>query len=331
MQRFACARGSFHQLEAAARVRRELHDRMSSLDLTKLRQLDGSLLVILRELLRHRRTTLVAARLGLTQSAVSHALGRLRELFGDPLFMRRPHGLEPTRHALELAPRVEALLTAMDEMMVLPRLFAPATTTRGFRIGAPDHISTLVAPSLVKRFAETAPRAQFLFHQRLGRDALNGILRDELDVALGRFDRQDERLSSQALFEDHYCLVARRQHPLLKRTLTRAKFAELGYVQISVSGDFRSPVFGGVSTPVRPRVVAAVPRFLIAFAVVARSDAVVIAPSKLARRHAVELGLKVYELPFALPPIQVWAVHLSRNDPGTAFLLDELRHAVAET
>src|SRR5947209_14036412 len=77
------------------------------LDQMKLRRLDFSMLLIFRDLVRSQKTTMVAAQLGLSQSAISHALSRLRDLFGDPLFIRRPNGLEPTLRARELLPQVE--------------------------------------------------------------------------------------------------------------------------------------------------------------------------------------------------------------------------------
>src|ERR1700734_4185265 len=86
---------------------------MSDIDNRDIRRIDGGLLLVFRELCRRGRTTAVAAHLGLSQSAVSHALGRLRDLFDDPLSLRRPHGLEPTQRAIELAPRIEALIEMM--------------------------------------------------------------------------------------------------------------------------------------------------------------------------------------------------------------------------
>src|SRR6187431_3117671 len=126
---------------------------MRDIDENKIKQLDGSLLLVLRELLRQRRTTLVARRLGLSQSAVSHALARLRVLFGDPLFVREPHGLRPTRHALTLAPKVEALLADMGQALGMADAFDAKSAERGFRIGAPDHLATLLAPELLRVFA----------------------------------------------------------------------------------------------------------------------------------------------------------------------------------
>jgi DNA-binding transcriptional LysR family regulator len=305
---------------------------MPDIDAEKIKKLDGSLLLVLRELLRQRRATLAARRLGLSQSAISHALARLRELFGDPLFVRKPYGLEPTRHALELAPRIDALIEAMHAAMGLPDQFSAATTTRSFRIAAPDHVTTLLAPTLVERLAERAPSARVAFSQRLGQDAQQALLRDELDLALGRFAQRDERLTMQPLFADRYCLVARRDHPQLRKRLSPARYALLDQVQVSVSADFRAPDFAHGDRAWRPRrTIAAVPRFLIAFAVVSQTQTVAVAPTRLARRHARAFNLRVHPLPFALPPISVMIAHRSHLDPGVAFLIEQLQLAAAAT
>ena len=299
---------------------------MQDIDATKIAQLDGSLLLVLRELLLLRRSTLVAKRLGLSQSAVSHALGRLRRLFGDPLFVRRPYGLEPTRHALELGPRIDALLEGMSDVLGVGASFAASTTTRGFRLAAPDGITTLLAPLLLTAFAEEAPGARFAFSQQLGADALNALRRDDIDVAVGRFRPHLEGMAVDRLFEDRYCLVARSGHPALRGKLTRAVYRTLDRVQISVAGDFRSLELepeGEVAAA--RRIVAAVPRFLIAFALVAQSNAIAIAPARLAKRHARAFGLRSHALPFALEPIRVLAVRKPQPDPGVQWLVHVLQ------
>src|SRR5689334_5932332 len=98
---------------------------MQDIDFNNIRRMDGSLLLVFHELLREKRATTVAERLGLSQSAISHALARLREIFGDPLFVRKPHGLAPTRRALELGPQVEALLQLADTTLARERKFEP--------------------------------------------------------------------------------------------------------------------------------------------------------------------------------------------------------------
>jgi DNA-binding transcriptional LysR family regulator len=303
---------------------------MMDIDENKIRQLDGSLLLVLRELLRQRRTTLVAKRLGLSQSAVSHALSRLRTLFDDPLFVREPHGLSPTRHALELAPRIELLLESMGQALGLSDRFAPEHSERGFRIGAPDHVATLLAPALLRELHASAPHARFAFGQWLGDEAIDALARDEIDLALGRFAARPEGFVTERLYDDRYCLVARRGHRKLRGKLSRAAYGELDHVQISVGGDFRSLEIEAVGERALPRrTVAAVPRFLMAFAVVARSDAVAVAPRRLAEVHAKDFGLGVHELPVALAPIRVVAVRRAARDAGVAFLLDQIKRALA--
>ena len=302
---------------------------MADLDIDKIKQLDGALLLVLRELLRQRRATLAAQRLGLSQSAVSHALSRLRELFDDRLFVRTPVGLEPTRHALDLAPRIDALLGAMQDAIGLTARFDPAESTRTFRIGAPDYVCRLLAPGLWNSFTALAPGLRFVFSQRLGEDAERALLRDELDVAVGRFGESGRDVVVEELFRDRYCLVARRDHPRLRDALDAERYAQLQLVQVSATADFRVPEF--IRAPRLasvPRVVASVPRFWIAFAIVAETDAVTIAPERVARRSAREHDLRIVPLPFAVPPIVIFVARRARNDPGTDFLIHQLRVAL---
>jgi len=103
------------------------------IDNNNIRRVDFSLLLIFDELVRHQRTTVVADRLGLSQSAVSHALTRLRDLFNDPLFSRRPDGLTPTRRALELAPKVRTLMRLTHDVVGCAAEFDPTASDRQFR------------------------------------------------------------------------------------------------------------------------------------------------------------------------------------------------------
>src|SRR3954469_23422290 len=114
---------------------------MSDIDTSQIRRLDGGLLLVFHELLRTRRASTVADRLGLSQPAISHALGRLRDLFDDQLFIRRPHGFEPTRRALELGPKVEALLALTGQALSPNAIFDPMRSSRLFRVGAPEFVT----------------------------------------------------------------------------------------------------------------------------------------------------------------------------------------------
>ena len=183
-----------------------------------IRRLDGGLLLVFRELLQRRRATEAAKRLGLSQSAVSHALSRLRELFGDPLFVRRPHGLEPTRRALELGPRVEALLDLAGGLLSGDDGFDHTASRRHFNLGAPGYLATLAGPGLLRALRREAPRAAVVWRTLLLEPALSALRYGEIDVALGHFGLLLAGLQSETLYEDRYCVVARRDHPLPQRS-----------------------------------------------------------------------------------------------------------------
>jgi DNA-binding transcriptional LysR family regulator len=296
------------------------------LDSSKIARLDGSLLLVFLELVRHRRTTLAAKRLGLSQSAISHALARLRDLFGDRLFIRRPNGLEPTQRALELAPQIEALLQLANKTLSSGERFDPATSRRHFRIGAPDYVCTLLAAPLLQSFERDAPDARFSFRLLVGDEALASLKRDEIDLALGRFPRAADDHAVEPLFDEAYCVIARSEHPRLQGSIDMPAYLELGHVLMSMSSDLVSlnePELRRLK--IARRVVTSVPRFLIALSVVAETDAIATVPRRLATRYARQLGLQVLDMPFELEPFAISVVARNATDPAIEWLIGRLR------
>jgi DNA-binding transcriptional LysR family regulator len=308
------------------RARAAEHRGMSELDSEKIKRLDGSLLLVFVELVRHRRTTTAAKRLGLSQSAISHALARLRDLFGDRLFIRRPNGLEPTQRALELAPQIEQLLRLANETLNGGSDFDPSTSRRHFRIGAPDYVCTLLSAPLLQRFEQEAADARFSFRLLVGHDAVEGLKRDEIDVALGRFPNELPEYAVEPLFDETYCMIARRDHSRLRGAIDMQAYLALGHVLVSMASDFvgmNDRVMRKLK--VERRVVASVPRFLIALSVVAETDAVATVPRRLAQRYAEQLGLQVLPLPFELDSFSIAAVTRKPADPAIEWLTSHLR------
>jgi DNA-binding transcriptional LysR family regulator len=118
--------------------------------------IDLNLLRIFDILYDERNVTRAAARLFLTQSAVSHALARLREVLGDPLFMRIPSGLQPTERAHQLAPRLRVALAEIRSAVATP-IFDPAKTHQRFVIAAGSYFCMLIVPSLIALARKSAP------------------------------------------------------------------------------------------------------------------------------------------------------------------------------
>jgi DNA-binding transcriptional LysR family regulator len=156
---------------------------MAKLD---LRRLDMTLLLTLSSLLRTRQVTATANELGLMQSSVSHALARLRDVFDDPLFVRRPFGMEPTPRALELEPIAQAILD-LSQQALAPTEFDLADAEGIVRIAALDHHCALIAGPLIERLRHDAPRLKVSFRALARRPAVDAVLAGKIDVGLGLF------------------------------------------------------------------------------------------------------------------------------------------------
>ncbi|HXQ17371.1 MAG TPA: LysR family transcriptional regulator [Caulobacteraceae bacterium] len=309
---------------------------MSDINQLDIRRIDGGLLLVFRELCRRGRTTAVAAHLGLSQSAVSHALSRLRDLFGDPLFLRRPHGLEPTQRALELAPRIEALIDMMGAAVRPEPGFDPSLSTRWFNIAATVFAHEAIGGPLVGRLRAAQLGGGFTFQFLRGYLALDALRRGQIDVALGRFEALPPGFVGQAIYEDRYCIVARRGHPTIDGQISFEQWTSTGHVfagSISPTDEVLGPTIG--EDPIPPDVAGAafVPRWEMALEMVAASDAIATGPRRLAERLADRLGLQVLQPPTEnavwSPAVTApWTVSMVRRegiDAGLDWFCDQVR------
>lgn len=300
---------------------------MSDIDSNDIRRLDGNLLLVFRELSRTRRTTEAARRLGVTQSTVSHALARLRDLFADPLFVRRPHGLEPTQRALELAPRIENLIDMAGAVMAR-EVFDPARSERRFRLAAAEFVTALVGGRLVQTFAREAPRASFTVDFLQGGATLDILRRGEIDVVLGEFLRLPPGFEAEMLYRDRYCVVARKRHPKVKGAIDARIFARLPNIFVGKSGE-TGVTAATLPSPKIVSTVALVPRWLTALTMVSTSDALATCPRRLAEHMAAPLGLQIIDADFAGPRFEVSAVRRAGHvDAGVDWLTAKVREAV---
>lgn len=272
---------------------------MSDFDFVQLRRLDPTLLLVLDQALVHRRLTVVAERLGLTPSAISHALGRLRTIYGDPLFLRRAGGIEPTPVALALAAPVRHALAAMAGTIDVARGFDPASARRVFRVSALDYAMVMLGPALLGAIATDAP-GMTLALRSIGRaQSLKALDTGEIDLMLGVVPPDPARLSRRVLIHEHFVLAARNGHPAFTDgPPDAAGFAGLSHILVSAGGDLAGAVDAALAAVgLHRRVVAAVPQFLGALAAIAESDLVAAIPAGIATRHAARFGVSLHPMP----------------------------------
>jgi DNA-binding transcriptional LysR family regulator len=284
---------------------------MTDIDHVRLRRLDLTLLLVFAGLMRTRKATAVAAELGLTQSSVSHALRRLREAFGDPLFLRRPHGLDPTAVAVALEPPVRAAIDALQAALAGPPAFDPAAFRGTVRLGAFDSEQATLLPGLIRRAAGAAPGMRISV-RGLGRGAaLAALAADQLDLALGYFWDLPADFRAAPLFAEGYAVVARPDVPM--RGLD--DYLAAPHVLVSPSGDLVGTVDRALAARgLARRVVASVPQFFPAFMVAAAAGCVATLPRRLATAVAPGFGLVAHPPPLELRAFTVAAVRHRRHE-----------------
>jgi DNA-binding transcriptional LysR family regulator len=306
---------------------------ISKVDTAHIRRLDLALLLLFRELMHNRRTTVVAQRMGMSQSAVSHALARLREVFGDPLFVRRSDGLQPTHRALELLPKVEALIDLAYQTVNGFETFDPASSDRQFRLAGNDLVCALLGGPLIGALRRRAPYTRVTFRSAVGRAALKALAAGEIDLALGYFPRLPADYELTHLFDETFVVVARRGHPQLRNGLDLDTYRKLDHVLVSFSGGLTG--FADMALKrhnLSRRVVASLPMFLAAFAAVSKGDVVSTVPAHLAASYARPFGLKIYRPPMAVRSFSLGAVRHARShgDQGLDWITDRIGKLVQQ-
>lgn len=263
-----------------------------------LRTLDLNLLKTLDALLDERSVTRAAARLSLTQPAVSGMLTRLRDNFGDPLFIRAPHGMVPTLRAQQLAPVVKQILNDIN-MLLQPAQFDPLTADFTFTLAATDYALKAVVVPFIAALKVRAPTIRVrvipVEPERLTAQFEQG----KIDLALLTPSTTPGDLHSRTLYEERYVCMLRADHPDARAPLSLDRFCALEHILVSYEGES----FWGVTDDAlakvgrKRRVGLSVSSFLVLPEVLAVSEMIAVVPSRLASARA---SIRVQEPPVAI-------------------------------
>ena len=314
--------------------------------------LDLNLLRVFDALIEERSVTRAGERLGLTQSAISHALSRLRYVLDDDLFVRGAEGMQPTRRASEIAPRLRQGLLQL-QLALTPADFVPEETSRRFTVICGEYVGAIFVPALVARLREAAPRAEIRIRPS-NRGVAEPLVAGRADLAIGSFRRVPEWFAAERLFEETRVWVLSDRHPAAWQELTLERLAELPHIIISATGEDEQAVAGYVVDHGLERLVMrsevgllqgalaargltrviglTTPHFLAALAVVSHSDMTAPLPRRLAAAFAGAYRLKLFEPPYASPPFEIMALsHREHgNEPAILWLRDLVRRVAAE-
>ena len=294
---------------------------------------DLNQLLVLEALLDTSSVKAAARRVGLSPSAVSHALARLREQLDDPLLVRAGQRLVPTPRAEQIRPRLAAALEALERAVAPGSAFDPTTGSRRFRVVCTDHVELGVMRPLGTRLSTIAPGID-LFSEAPRGTTVERLRQGGCDLAIGAFAKPPPDICSEDLFEERFVVLMREGHPAAEGRLTVERYADLLHLLVAPGGEPRGAIDDRLEAlGLHRRIARMVSTFLVAPFLVAESDLVVTLPSRVTREIGHRLGLIERRPP---PEVDVrfelrmlWH-RRAENDMAHAWLRDELRRVVAD-
>jgi LysR family transcriptional regulator, nod-box dependent transcriptional activator len=297
-----------------------------------LRQVNLNLLVALHALMTQRNVTRAADQVGLTQSAMSGELRRLRALFGDELLVRVGRDYQLTPLAEELVEPVSDIIAAVEQTLSRRLTFDPAADERSFSIAMSDYAMIVLLQPILQRLGQDAPRITLHIHP-LQPDSANTMLRPGgMDLVIAPL-REVENASRSTLFSDRYVCAVRADHPQVRDHLTLELFEQLprlewgmGSVLVSSTAERHYRRLGG-------RVQVTTESFALAPFLVRKTDLLVVLQERLIIAFGQAAGVKVLDPPVVLPDLteaMYWSP-VVETDPANRWLrglIEEVAHAL---
>lgn len=266
-------------------------------------QFDLNLIAVLDSLLRERNVTRAAEDLNMSQSAMSHALKRLRLFFNDPLFVKTGSGMQPTPRAIELSSTVLGLMGSIRSDLLVHAGFEAHAARRQFSLCMTDMGELIFLPRLVERLRDVAPGCTVRVLQISPRQIAAALESGEADLALGSLHAVPEGLFQQQLFTRSFVTLVNRNHKSIGDTMTAEQFFSMEHIVVSLSGK-REDGYDSVIDDygIKRRVYLTTPHFLTVPLMIERNpDLIATVPRELASAFVRYKAVRMVETPIPLP------------------------------
>jgi DNA-binding transcriptional LysR family regulator len=318
-----------------------------------LGRIDLNLLRVFDAVFEDRNLLRAGKRLNLSQSAISHALGRLRDVLEDDLFVRTAKGMAPTARAVAMAaPLRDALLQIQSALGDEP--FVASVATREFVVAANDYITMLLLGRLIQRLSAEAPLVNLVIRPSTRLDLAGQIDIGRIDIAVGIFAEVPPRFQSMLIWSQTETLVTHQDHPIGDRAVTNDDLLRYSLIAISLGGPEEGAVDGFIverglarqsemfdrqaledsfaGTATLPRLRVSVAHSLAIPALLEHSEMLALVPSPLAREFGRNGKFRVRPTPYPAPTSSVSAVWHSRNehDPALQWLRSQILEVAKE-
>lgn len=282
--------------------------------------LDLNLLRILDAVLSEESTTKAGLKLGLSQSAVSNALNRMRHALGDELFVRQGNQLVPTEYASAIKDELRTQLNQLEALLAVTSDFQPDLAKGHFKIAASDFFAELLMPKLGALLTQKAPHVIAQLVDLVPQNYVTSLDLYNADLALIPDMELPDWVNREPLFQSTFSVIGRRDNPMLTAfdtgsTLPIDVFCDLSHVLFSPEGKLAAMGDAALSKVGRTRhVTMTLPVFSGVCRTVSESDLIALIPSQLAHHIANTLDLKVFQPPFEIAPAQIIAIWHRRSD-----------------
>jgi DNA-binding transcriptional LysR family regulator len=307
-----------------------------------LSRADLNLLVVFEAVMAEGHVGRAAGRLHLSPSAVSHGLRRLRDMLGDPLFLRTPKGVQPSDRAMQLAGPIAEILARVRGVVASAEPFDPARSTRRFTIGAPDGASLVFLPLVFDHLRRAAPHVDLRVRQLLPkpgeasaelawREALADLEGRTLDIAVIPSSVVPVRFLARTLYEEDFVVAMRARHPFASDPSLKLYLAQR-HIVVSQTGDEKGFVDTALADQhLSRRVTVTAPNFMFALAMIAETDLIGVLPRQFAAMHGARFNVVVRESPIRLPRFSLTLVtpKVAMDDAGLAWLVHQIERVCA--
>ncbi len=290
-----------------------------------VRQMDLNLLTVAAALYRHKNVSKAAGELGLSQSAVSHALSRLREQFADPLFVRTSKGMSLTEYARKIEPEIVDILQKAERLITRKEVFDPLTVKGRLVIASTDYFEIVVMARLQAVLLKEAPNLQVSLRPTKGELPKRELEEGQIDLAVAGFYRDlPEGLYQTKLFNDAFVCAAGPAHPLYKaKRLSEHEYFEARHALITLQGDFREKPQRGRER----KIVYGSYSFTGMAWILQESSLLLTAPKRLIERYQNHFPLQVWPSPVEKTAIDIRMVWHDRtqNDPLRSWMRHKIK------
>ena len=274
-------------------------------------------------LVQERHVSRAADRMGVSQSTMSTGLARLRKMFGDPLLVRTAKGMVPTARGLELARRTHQALELLEPSRFNSMAFDPATSSRHFRIIAPEGLAQLFAPPIAAHLRQHAPGMQLTIQPADMRRTIEALRDQECDLTISNIAHPPPDLRKVVVYPQRACCIVSATHPEITAGLTMKQYLKYPHVFWGVESVSLRSMEASVTHALehargdRPKPMR-VPNILNVAPVIAATDMIATLPSRVAAEAMRSYAIRIVQPPIKLPDpnIGMYWHELTQRDAG---------------